>query len=104
MSRNLSELFDTLPSEWTDLLHEPSQRYLPEIQQFLDADAEKYEGLGIYPAPEHTFRALHEVKPADVRVVIIGQDCYHQPGQAIGRCFGVAPGTNLPPSLINIKR
>jgi len=74
------------------------------IQQKLDGDFDKYEGLGVYPAPVHTFRAFASVPPQDVRVVIIGQDCYHQPNQAIGLCFGFNPGTHLPPSLINFKR
>jgi uracil-DNA glycosylase len=104
MSRNLLELFHKLSPEWQELLSSASKEHLTVIQQKLDGDFDKYEGLGVYPAPVHTFRAFASVPPQDVRVVIIGQDCYHQPNQAMGLCFGINPGTNLPPSLINIKR
>ena len=57
-------------------------------------------GAVIYP-PE-PFRALALTMPADVRVVILGQDPYHGPGQAEGLAFSVAPGVRLPPSLRNI--
>lgn len=56
-----------------------------------------------HPAPDRWFRALHEVgRPEDVRVVILGQDPYHGPGQADGLAFSVPRGFPLPPSLRNI--
>jgi len=57
-------------------------------------------GATIYPP--QPLRALALVAPADVRVVILGQDPYHGPGQAEGLAFSVAPGMPLPPSLRNI--
>lgn len=58
----------------------------------------------IYPAPANIFRALDLCPIDNVRVVIIGQDPYHEPGQAHGLCFSVESGTKLPPSLKNIYR
>jgi uracil-DNA glycosylase len=49
-------------------------------------------------------RALQHLSPADVRVLILGQDPYHGPGQAEGLAFSVAPGTTIPPSLRNIYK
>lgn len=66
--------------------------------------AEKAAGKRIFPAGGEWFRAL-DLTPLDkVRVVILGQDPYHGPGQAHGLCFSVRPGTRLPPSLINIYK
>ncbi|HEV7912881.1 MAG TPA: uracil-DNA glycosylase [Albitalea sp.] len=58
------------------------------------------EGAVVYPAT--VFRALELTAPSDVRVVILGQDPYHGPGQAQGLAFSVADGQKLPPSLRNI--
>lgn len=59
-------------------------------------------GAAIYPPPEQMFAALNEVPPEKVRVVILGQDPYHKPGQAQGLCFSVNRGVRIPPSLRNI--
>lgn len=64
--------------------------------------AEKHAGKEIYPAGDHIFRALDLVEPGDVRVVVLGQDPYHGPGQAHGLSFSVRPGVRPPPSLVNI--
>ncbi len=58
----------------------------------------------IYPAQENILRALHLTAPADTRVVILGQDPYHEPGQAMGLSFSVPEGQKLPPSLRNIYK
>ncbi|MET0311740.1 MAG: uracil-DNA glycosylase [Burkholderiaceae bacterium] len=58
------------------------------------------QGAVVYP-PE-PFRALELMQPEDVRIVILGQDPYHGPGQAEGLAFSVAPGVKVPPSLRNI--
>lgn len=59
-------------------------------------------GKVIFPAQENILRALCAVAPQDVRAVIIGQDPYHEPGQAMGLSFSVPEGVRLPPSLRNI--
>jgi uracil-DNA glycosylase len=66
--------------------------------------AEKAAGKQIYPKGSAWFRAL-DLTPLDkVRVVILGQDPYHGPGQAHGLCFSVPPGVRPPPSLVNIYK
>lgn len=61
------------------------------------------EGKTLFPAPAHIFRAFEQA-PADVRCVILGQDPYHEVGQAMGLAFSVPNGTKCPPSLRNIKK
>jgi uracil-DNA glycosylase len=61
-------------------------------------------GKTIYPAPKNIFAALDATPFEAVKVVILGQDPYHGPGQAHGLCFSVLPGVPVPPSLENIFR
>lgn len=76
--------------------------YMQKLQAFLQR--ERLAGKTIYPASESWFHAL-EVTPLDqVKVVIIGQDPYHQPDQAHGLSFSVRPGIKTPPSLVNIYK
>lgn len=58
----------------------------------------------VYPAQDAILRALDLTGPQDVRVVILGQDPYHEPGQAMGLAFSVPAGQRLPPSLRNVYR
>jgi uracil-DNA glycosylase len=74
--------------------------YMAALKSFLLA--EKAAGKRIFPAGSEWFRAL-DLTPLDtVRVVILGQDPYHGPGQAHGLCFSVRHGVPAPPSLVNI--
>jgi uracil-DNA glycosylase len=57
-----------------------------------------------YPPKEQIFNAFQHTKISDIRVVIVGQDPYHQPGQAMGLCFSVNKGVKVPPSLVNIYK
>jgi len=61
-------------------------------------------GKQIFPEPKNIFNAFNLCPLSDVRVVIIGQDPYHEPGQAHGLCFSVLPPTPIPPSLQNIYK
>jgi uracil-DNA glycosylase len=63
---------------------------------------EKSAGKRIYPPGPQIFAALDATPFDDVKVVILGQDPYHGPGQAHGLCFSVSPGVDVPPSLVNI--
>lgn len=86
---------------------EPLQRefespYMADLKSFLVA--EKAAGKRIFPKGGDWFRALDLTPPEDVRVVILGQDPYHGPGQAHGLCFSVQPGVRVPPSLVNIYK
>ena len=64
--------------------------------------AEKAAGKQIYPPGPQIFAALNATPFDAVKVVILGQDPYHGPGQAHGLCFSVSPGVDVPPSLLNI--
>lgn len=76
--------------------------YMAQLKAFLVA--EKTAGKRIFPKGSEWFRAL-DLTPLDkVRVVILGQDPYHGPGQAHGLCFSVKPGVPPPPSLVNIYK
>lgn len=74
--------------------------YFKSVSAFV-AD-ERRAAKAIYPAADQVFAALERTPLAAVRVVILGQDPYHGPGQAHGLSFSVPPGTPLPPSLRNI--
>ena len=66
--------------------------------------AEREAGKRIFPPGSQWFRALDLTPMDQVRVVILGQDPYHGPGQAHGLCFSVPPGVRTPPSLVNIYK
>lgn len=75
--------------------------YMAQLRDFLVR--EKAEHV-VYPPGPEIFAALDLVPPANVRVVILGQDPYHGPGQAHGLSFSVRPGVRPPPSLVNIYK
>lgn len=87
---------------WYELLKESleSESFV-NLQKFLENE---YKNHKIYPSPKEVFSALNLIKYDDVKVVIIGQDPYHQPGQAHGLCFSVKNGVKIPPSLRNIYK
>lgn len=93
----------SLHESWkAPLLAEFQSDYMAELRAFLLA--EKVAGKQIFPKGSEWFRAL-DLTPLDhVRVVILGQDPYHGPGQAHGLCFSVQPGVRPPPSLLNIYK
>ena len=75
----------------------------PEMQALAEfLRAEKRAGKAIYPPGPEIFAAFEHTPFEAVRVVILGQDPYHGPGQAHGLCFSVRPGVPVPPSLVNI--
>lgn len=88
------------PSWREALLGEFEQPYMSELKRFLLEEREK--GSRIFPKGSEWFRALDLTPLEEVRVVILGQDPYHGPGQAHGLCFSVQRGIQIPPSLINI--
>ena len=73
---------------------------MQKLRQFLIH--EKQAGKVIYPESDDIFNSMNLTSFADVKVVIIGQDPYHGPGQSHGLCFSVKPGVKIPPSLRNI--
>ena len=87
-------------TDWNPVLRaELAKPYWPELQRFV---AEERSRHGVYPPHEEVFAALHLTPFASVKVLILGQDPYHGPGQAHGLCFSVRPGVPVPPSLRNI--
>ena len=89
-----------ITKNWYELLKDEFEKpYFKKLQEFL---TEEYNTKTIYPLAENIFNALNYCKYEDISVVLIGQDPYHQPGQAHGLCFSVQDETALPPSLKNI--
>ena len=75
--------------------------YYKQLYQFVK---EEYSTHVIYPPSEDIFNALHLTPLKDVKVVILGQDPYHNVNQAHGLCFSVRPEVDIPPSLVNIYK
>ena len=97
--KSLSSL--KLESSWAAVLSkEFSSEYMTKLKHFLLK--EKQAGKSIFPRGEEYFTALNTTPFDQVKVVIIGQDPYHGPGQAHGLSFSVKPGVPAPPSLVNI--
>jgi uracil-DNA glycosylase len=90
------------PSWYAVLQQEFSKPYMQELRAFLQR--EKQAGKQIYPPGSLIFNALNSTPRDQVKVVILGQDPYHNPGQAHGLCFSVLPGVEPPPSLLNIYK
>lgn len=92
-----------LHESWlTPLQAEFDSPYMADLRQFLVA--EKAAGKRIFPPGGEWFHALDATPLDQVKVVILGQDPYHGPGQAHGLCFSVRPGVRIPPSLVNIYK
>ena len=92
-----------LDPSWQALLQDEfGLDYMQQLRAFLQQ--EKQAGKQIYPPGPLIFNALNSTPFDKVRVVILGQDPYHNPGQAHGLCFSVLPGVAPPPSLLNIYK
>ncbi len=86
---------------WKKLLEEEFQKdYFSRLAEALRA--EKASGRVIYPPGPLIFKAFDACPLDRLKVVILGQDPYHGPGEAMGLCFSVPDGVSLPPSLVNI--
>ncbi|HET8931388.1 MAG TPA: uracil-DNA glycosylase, partial [Acidimicrobiales bacterium] len=87
-------------TDWNPLLRDEfAKPYWGELQRFVDGERAHHP---VYPPHDLVFAALHRTPYAEVKVVILGQDPYHGPGQAHGLCFSVPDGVAKPPSLRNI--
>ena len=92
-----------IEQSWKDALSEEfDKEYFIKLTNFVRN--EYLSGKAIYPAPANIFNAFNLCPLNKVKVVIIGQDPYHEPGQAHGLCFSVLPPTRIPPSLVNIYK
>lgn len=89
-------------NDWDEILApEFKKEYYLKLEEFVRDERSKYN---VYPPEDCVFNALKYSSFEDTKVVIIGQDPYHQPGQAHGLCFSVNPGVKVPPSLVNIYK
>ncbi|AIZ61914.1 uracil-DNA glycosylase [Bacillus pumilus] len=86
-------------SWWAVMKSEFEQPYYQELREWMK---EEYRTQTVFPKPDDVYRALHLTSYEKVKVVILGQDPYHGPGQAHGLSFSVQPGVKHPPSLRNI--
>ena len=93
---------NVLKNDWKDLLDDEfNKEYCQTLRNFL---TNEYKTKTIYPDKYDIFNALHFTSYKDIKVVILGQDPYHGPGQAHGLSFSVNPGIKIPPSLLNIYK
>lgn len=89
-------------NDWDEILNEEFEKdYYQKLRSFLD---EEYKNKTIYPLAQNIYNALRLTTYKDTKVVILGQDPYHEPNQAHGLAFSVNKGVNIPPSLINIYK
>jgi uracil-DNA glycosylase len=96
------DLMELLPTEWRDVMKphlDPD--VVARLSSFVEAE---YAAGPVYPPQEDLFSAFRLCSPAQTRVLILGQDPYHKPGQAHGLSFSVRPGVAVPPSLRNIYK
>lgn len=87
---------------WKKILKDEFEK--PSFQELVNKVKQEYAlpGVNIYPPGGKIFAAFDSCPFENTKVVIIGQDPYHGPGQANGLCFSVSPGIKMPPSLVNI--
>lgn len=96
----MSSIAPKINQSWLNQLQQEfDAAYFIELKQFLVEEKQKHI---IYPPGQLIFSAFNHTPFDKVKVVIIGQDPYHGPGQANGLCFSVSPGIRQPPSLVNI--
>ncbi|MFO0630921.1 MAG: uracil-DNA glycosylase [Polyangiales bacterium] len=92
----------TLPSGWHDALGaELAKPYWAELQRFVDDERAHHQ---VFPPADEVFTAYALTPFADVKVLVLGQDPYHDVGQAHGLSFSVKPGVQVPPSLVNMYK
>lgn len=91
-----------IENDWLDSIgDEFRQPYYKELYEFVKTEYSRYV---IYPNADDIFNAFHFTPLSKVKVVILGQDPYHNEGQAHGLCFSVKPEVEIPPSLVNIYK
>ncbi len=95
-------LADQIPASWATVLKAETEKpYFAELEQFVSEQRREHT---VFPPEEDVFNALKYTGLDDVRVFVVGQDPYHDDGQAHGLCFSVSPGIKVPPSLRNIYK
>lgn len=89
-----------ITNEWLKVLNSEIRK--PYYKTLFERVKQEYDRGPVYPPSDDIFNAFHLTPYDQVKVVILGQDPYHEPGQAHGLCFSVKPGVKAPPSLVNI--
>ena len=93
---------ELIPASWAAVLApELDQPYFADLEAYLAAERAAHQ---VFPPEDEVFAALGATAFDDVKVVLIGQDPYHDDGQAHGMCFSVRPGIRIPPSLRNMYK
>ena len=91
-----------LPASWQPVLGaEIAKPYFAKLDAFVAGESAEHQ---VFPPREDIFAAMRATAYEDVRVVLLGQDPYHDDGQAHGLCFSVRPGVKVPPSLRNMYK
>lgn len=89
-----------LPTDWKAVLADELKKpYFRELSEFVDEERAKHQ---VFPPEADVFNAFNLTPYQSVKVLLLGQDPYHDEGQAHGLCFSVKPGKRPPPSLINV--
>lgn len=91
-----------ITNDWLTVLQPEFAK--PYYKTLYETVKKEYEEYRVYPDSKDLFNAFHLTEFQKVKVVIIGQDPYHNVGQAHGLCFSVKPGVETPPSLVNIYK
>ena len=91
-----------ISNDWLPAIKGEFQK--PYYKKLHQTVMEEYQTRQIFPEADDLFNAFHLTPLKDVKVVIFGQDPYHNVGQAHGLCFSVKPGIEIPPSLVNIYK
>jgi uracil-DNA glycosylase len=91
-----------ISNDWLPAIKGEFQK--PYYKKLHQTVMEEYQTRQIFPEADDLFNAFHLTPLKDVKVVIFGQDPYHNVGQAHGLCFSVKPGVDIPPSLVNIYK
>ena len=91
-----------ITNDWINVLHQEFKKpYYIELYKFIKKE---YNTTSVFPPADDIFNAFHLTPLSNVKVVIIGQDPYHNVGQAHGLCFSVKEDVDIPPSLVNIYK
>ncbi len=91
-----------ITNDWLPAMQEEFKK--PYYRQLYEFVRQEYAATTIYPPADDIFNALHLTPLSEVKVLILGQDPYHNAGQAHGLCFSVKPEVDIPPSLENIYK
>ena len=101
-------LIKSIKTNWRDLLeknYNNNRSHYKDLENALIRDKDIFQDIqDIYPPEEHIFKTFNFFNIEDLKIIILGQDPYHGPNQAMGMCFSVPDNIKIPPSLVNIYK